>query len=115
MDLRYASPCAPNQAQCQGQDPKLPLAAGPPNETTRLSEGLISLAMQAYPHETDTEEQLLRYFEHRDELDICNDMLADNDSEVTSRWYHLIDTKCLCSFRNLLSCNTPPRALHPSR
>ena len=62
MDLRLASPCAPNQEKCQGQDPKLPLAAGPPNETTRLSEGLISLAMQAYPHETDTEEQLVRSF-----------------------------------------------------
>ena len=64
MDLRHASPCAPNQEKCQGQEPKLPLAAAP-NETTRLSEWLIGLAPEASPHETDTEVQLLQSFEHQ--------------------------------------------------
>ena len=65
MDLRHASPCAPNQEKCQGQDPKLPLAAGPPNETTRRSEWLIGLALEASPRETDTEVQLLQSIEHQ--------------------------------------------------
>ena len=44
---------------------KLPLASGPPNETTRRSEWLIGLAPEASPHETDTEVQLLRSFVHQ--------------------------------------------------